>query len=222
MGPSVLTMSAGSSETGETASVRRIVAGIVVWVAVGEFTHWRTALRPRSLDAGSSAAVVVMGYGSRSETVTRVIQGWRVRVAARSLRLAPDAVLVFSGAAVARGAAPTEADQMADYAINRFGIPPNQVVRERLATSSWENVERGLQEAQSFDQVAFASDPFHVSQAHRYARKQRPEVGPRLRRGADYRFLEMCWLKPLLAIHAVWHRFRDWRFTRAEVRSSAG
>lgn len=215
-------MSAGSSETGETASVRRVVAGIVVWVAFGEFTHWRTARRPQRLDPNATAAVVVMGYGSRSEMLTRVIQRWRVRVAARSLRLAPNAVLVFSGAAVSPGAASTEADQMADYAITRFGVPPSQVVRERLARSTWENVERGLQEAQSFDQVAFASDPFHVSQAHRYARKQRPQLGPRLRRGADYRFLEMCGLKPLLAIHAVWHQIRDWRFTRAEARSADG
>ena len=198
-----------------------VVVCVVGYVVVGEAAHWLTARKPPKLEASSSAAIVVMGYGSRSKTVTRFVQRWRVRVAARSLVLAPDAVVIFSGAAVTPGAERTEADEMADYAIAKMGVPAEQVRRERLARSSWENVGRGLLEAGASDQIAFASDPFHVSQAHRYAEKQQPGIAPRLRRGGDYRAFEVWWFRLPLAIHAVWHRFRDWRFTRAETRTSA-
>ncbi len=198
-----------------------VMAGIVGYVVVGELTHWWTARKSPKLEASSSAGIIVMGYGSRSQILTRFVQKWRVRVAVRSLLLCPDAVLIFSGAAVSPGAARTEADQMADLAITKMGVPSEQVRRERHAKNSWENVERGIREADGLSQIAFASDPFHVSKAHRYAVKQDPWMTPGLRRGADYRLFEVWWLKPPLAVHAAWHWFRDRRFTRAQARASA-
>jgi hypothetical protein len=48
----------------------------------------------------------------------------------------------------------------------------------------------------------------HAEKARRYLRRQRPDLGDRLVPGADYRFGELIWVKPVLAVAGLRHRRR--------------
>lgn len=108
--------------------------------------------------------VLVPGYGGR----LRAVERWRMAVALQTLALHHgDGLLVASGY---RG----EAERLARLAQG------HRVVQEPTARSTYENVERSLSFFEDADQIAIASDHFHVRRASRYLRQLRPDLSSRL------------------------------------------
>ena len=56
----------------------------------------------------------------------------------------------------------------------------HRVVQEPTARSTYKNVERSLSFFEDADQIAIASDHFHVRRASRYLRQLRPDLSSRL------------------------------------------
>ena len=107
--------------------------------------------------------VLVPGYGGRFRAVER----WRMAVALRTLASYGGGLLVASGHE-------GEAERLAHLA------PKHQVVVEPTARSTRENVERSLPYFEEANQLAIASDWFHVRRATEYLRQVRPDLSARL------------------------------------------
>jgi uncharacterized SAM-binding protein YcdF (DUF218 family) len=56
----------------------------------------------------------------------------------------------------------------------------HDVILERTARTTWENVEQSLPYFEHADRLAVASDLFHARRASAYLRRLRPDLGTRL------------------------------------------
>lgn len=174
-------------------------AGIVSVLAFGEVTHWYASRR--SLGRGHSAAqdeaVVVLGYrdyGDRANFMNR----FRVRAGLRSIDpAARSSLLVLCGGAVVGDCA--EADLMARYAREELGYS-GQMRLDRTSTSTYENVENAIPLIEGAQAIKIVSNSHHAQKARIYLWKLRPDLGERLTRGADYRFGELEFVKPVAAL----------------------
>ncbi|WP_306369038.1 YdcF family protein [Nocardiopsis sp. CC223A] len=182
-----------------------VTGAVLLW---SEWTLWRASredypapLPPLVDDA--EEAIVVLGYPSRRGDRPGLVQRYRTRIAVRSRDpRAGRSVLIFTGTSPRRPRAErSEAAVMADYAVERLGVDPDDILLEEKATTTWENIALTLPMLAPFPVVKIASNTLHARKGRRYLRKQAPEVAARLRPARDHRPGELLWLKPLLAAY---------------------
>lgn len=188
------------------AAVAIAAAAVAACAGVAAEVHAWAASRsryPRVAEHGPAAGrdvVLVLGYRSRDDGRINALQAWRVRIALRS---APaGALFVVSGGAVHGEHA--EADVMADYAIVRGGIAASDIVRERTARSTRENIARSLPWLREARTIRIASNTLHARRARGYLREIAPDLYARLRPTRDFVPFEIGPLRlPLTAYDAV-------------------
>ena len=173
-------------------------AAALVW---GEWLNWRWSRALVGNSAGSSEAVVVLGYRN-SQPTANLVNRWRVRAGLRSIAAdnARDTRVIFSGGTVSGEA--SEAQLMADYAKSELDFDGTVLLEDRSATT-WENVTNVIPLIEDAAHIKIASQPAHALKARAYLRRQRPDLAERLVRAADYRPGEWLLLKPLLALYGL-------------------
>ncbi|MGW1737530.1 YdcF family protein [Nocardia sp. NPDC001965] len=170
------------------------VAGAVV-LGWGEWVNWRSSRRCLGSATGPNEVIVVLGCRNVAPTVN-ALNRWRVRAALRSLDDRRDSRMVFCGGAV--GGTKTEAELMADYASARgYGGP---VALDTTSRTTRENIENAIPLIGDADRIKIVSNPMHAEQARHYLAAMRPDLAARVVRGADYRFGEWTFLKPIFAV----------------------
>ena len=194
-----------------------LVGFIVVFVfglLLSEVAHWRASVGFPQLIAGRpDCAVIVLGYPSRRDGGLHPSQRGRSEIGVRTMDAACSGALVFTGAATGAGTL-SEAEHMAQYAVDRLGVLPASVQIEAEARNTWENLKRTLPLAEPFEWIAIASDPLHAARARRYATIQRPDLKSRIVRSYDYRLFERWWWKIPITIYEGAMRIRDFRLQR--------
>lgn len=178
------------------ASAIATAAAIAV-LAYGEATHWRASRRRLGSAPGQGTeAVVVLGYGNRGPRANRENR-YRVRAGLRSIDpTATRSILVFCGGTV-EGPIP-EAEIMEAFARDELGYRGASVL-EPASRSTWQNIENAIPLIESADAIKIVSNSIHAELARGYLRMLRPDLADRLARGADYRFGEIVWVKPVAA-----------------------
>lgn len=114
-------------------------------------------------------AALVLGCPAEADGTPSPCQRCRVDRAVRAWRAGRVGALIFSGGAAHSPA--VEADVMGDLAIAR-GVPRADVVRERRALTTWQNVRFSLAlvRARHWDTVLVISTADHLPRARRIAR----------------------------------------------------
>ena len=135
--------------------------------------------------------------GCRNTAPTaNALNRWRVRAGLRSRDPRLDSRMIFCGGAV--GGPRAEAELMADYAAARGYSGP--LALDTVSRTTWENVENAIALIGDADRIKIVSNPLHAEKARRYLTVMRPDLAGRLVRGADYRFGEWCFLKPIFGV----------------------
>lgn len=190
-----------------------VVALVVLGVVVVELSHYLAARAiaasvpgNRSASGKPTEAVIVLGFPPRRDGRPHPIQRWRCRIAIRSLDLGRSSVLIMTGAAT--NGPRSEAAVMADYARDALGVPPQRLMLEEQARSTWDNIAYSLPLAEPFSVIKIASDPFHVRRAHRYVARIRPDLVTRLEPARCYRPGEYLPLKAAVLAYEIWSRAR--------------
>jgi uncharacterized SAM-binding protein YcdF (DUF218 family) len=177
-----------------------------VWVpAVLVFgaAEWATWKASRELTATADAApvpgesVVVLGC-----PITALWK-WRVRIAVRSTDPST-ARFICSGAAVRTRV--SEAELMADYAINRLGVPPANVIVEDRSRNTVQNIENSIPLIADGPAIKIASNTFHARRARQILHEQAPTLARRLRPARDY--IPGEW-GPLHTVLLAYHLYRN-------------
>lgn len=172
------------------------VASVFVF---GEVTHWSASRRDLGYgrSRGRDEAVVVLGYrnhGNRANFMNR----FRVRAGIRSIDpLARSSVLVLCGGNVAGDR--SEAELMDQYAREELGYA-GDVRLECASLSTFENVQNAIALVEDADAIKIVSNSHHAQKARIHLWGLRPDLGVRLCWGADYRFGELEFVKPIAAL----------------------
>lgn len=200
---------------GGGAAVVGAAAAALVLLAAAEAHAWaasRSRFPGAAVDGPAEGpdVVLVLGYRSREDGRINALQAWRVRIALRSAP--PGALFVVSGAAVHGRHA--EADVMADYARTR-GIPDSDIVRERTARSTRENILCSLPWLRDARTIRIASNTLHARRARGYLREIAPELYARLRPTRDFLPFEIGPLRPILTAYDAVASFGAARAARA-------
>ncbi|MDH6246048.1 uncharacterized SAM-binding protein YcdF (DUF218 family) [Mycobacterium sp. OTB74] len=183
-----------------------VAAGTVLGWA--EWATWRASrelLPAGATDPGQVVAdecVLVLG------NPFPVLHRWRVRIAVRStdpLR----ARFIFSGGAVRTPV--SEAQIMADYAVDFMGVPSANIVLEDQSRTTVENIVNSVPLMLGSPAIKIASDTFHARRARRILHNQSPELARRLVRAHDYVVFERG---PLHAVMAGFELYRQRRTRR--------
>jgi uncharacterized SAM-binding protein YcdF (DUF218 family) len=145
--------------------------------------------------------VVVLGYKNARGDRANALNRWRVRAALRSIDpTLASSVLVCSGGSTSVSV--SEAALLARYAVTERGFT-GTVQLEEQSRSTWQNVENVIPLIEHADQIKIVSNPLHAQKARLYLRHQRPDLGERLVRAADYRLGEAWPIKPLFALYGL-------------------
>lgn len=197
------------------ALVATASAGLAL-LAFGELQAWRASRadypapsQRRTGPPDGRDVVLVLGFRSRDDGRLNALQAWRTRIARRSAPSAAPAtpgtsarnraLFVFTGGAV-RGDRP-EAEVMAEYAVARLGIHPDDVAIEPHATSTRENLTLALPWLEDARTIRIASNTAHARRARQYLRELDPSLWARLRSTADYWPLELGPLRLALTFY---------------------
>ena len=183
-----------------------LATAAVAALAWGEWLNWRWSRVLVGDRAGTSTAVVVLGYRNPRPTAN-LINRWRVRAGLRSVTDADadadvgETRVIFSGGE--NGAGGTEAQLMADYARSVLAFDGTVVLEDRSRTT-WENITNVIPLIEEVDRIKIVSQPAHALKARAYLRRQRPDLAAKLVRAEDYRVGEWLLVKPLLALYGLW------------------
>ncbi len=74
---------------------------------------------------------------------------------------------------------------------------------ESLSRTTWENIEMSAPMIEDAPRIKIVSNSLHAATARIYLWRQRPDLAIRLVRASDYRFGELVWLKPVIALHSL-------------------
>ncbi|MDJ0788426.1 MAG: YdcF family protein [Myxococcota bacterium] len=145
-----------------------IVAGLI---AAATHTSFRLAAQAGTPPSDArDCAVLVLGYPANADGTLHPVVEFRVRAGVRVHREHRCSQLVLSGGAVRNEH--VEAEAMAALAAS-LGVPEEDLVLERRARSTWENVGCTA-ELVSSGPVFVVSDSLHARRAARYACRQDP------------------------------------------------
>lgn len=142
---------------------------------------------------------VVLGYKNRGGRIN-LVNRYRVRAALRSQHGIQGARLVLSGGAV--GGTVPEAELMARYARHRRGYS-GELVTETESRSTWENIGNVIPYLEDAGQIRIVSNSLHAEKGRAYLWKLRPDLAERLVKADEYRFGELLFLKPVMAVIGV-------------------
>lgn len=189
--------------------VRRLFwAGFATYTAFAawaEFVHWRSSRRMLGDDArpgdtaGTTEAVVVLGYGNRGERAN-FVNRYRVRAGIRSIDRTADSTVVMCGGTV-EGDTP-EAVVMERFAREELEYT-GRIVLEPDSRSTWENIENAIALIEHADAIKIVSNSPHAEVAREYLRQQRPDLAERLVRADEHRFGEIVPMKIAAALRLV-------------------
>ena len=210
-------------QLGGSSWSRVLSLAVVAALLWSEWATWRGSrqaipagrLDPRCTEPGE--VVLVLGCRPGRGGRLSLMQRWRTRIAVRSTDVLA-ARFVFSGAATRGGR--SEASLMAGYAVTALGVPPENVVLEECARSTWENIAFSIPVIDGAPAIKIASNTFHARRARGYLAQQSPGLACRLRRARDYVPGELCLVKPLLGLYE-WRRSRRERRERRDGRRGA-
>jgi uncharacterized SAM-binding protein YcdF (DUF218 family) len=114
-------------------------------------------------------AVLVLGYPANADGTASSVARFRVESGVQAYREHRCSKLVLSGGAIENEH--VEAESMAALA-ERLGVPTEDIVLERRARSTWENVGCTVPLVPWADRVLVVSDSLHANRAARYACRQ--------------------------------------------------
>jgi uncharacterized SAM-binding protein YcdF (DUF218 family) len=108
-------------------------------------------------------AILVLGGGMDGDGVLSYSSRRRVAGAVALLEAGKARHLIFSGGRVRRSPLPTVSERMREYAVT-LGAPPEALLVEDAAVSSFENLRFGLAlaEARGLSRLAVLTDAFHL------------------------------------------------------------
>lgn len=115
-------------------------------------------------------AVLVLGGGMDGDGVLAYSSRRRVAAAVALLETGQARRLIFSGGRLRRSPIPTVAEGMRNYAIS-LGAPPEALLLEDAAVSTFENLRFGLAvaEACGLSRLGVLTDAFHLERVRRLA-----------------------------------------------------
>jgi uncharacterized SAM-binding protein YcdF (DUF218 family) len=180
------------------------LALLALLALVAEGVFWLgSTLATRPALAGN-CAVLVLGYPSNADGSPNSVQ--RVRVAAGVLAYRRNHCerIIMSGGAAHNTS--IEADVMARLALED-GVPASQLVIEKRAQNTWQNVEYSLPFLDGFAHLFVASDTLHAVRGRRYLCTQRP---PWCDRVAVAPPAYKPFARPLWKIGAVLYELHAW------------
>ena len=173
----------------------------------GELVFRLATTAPTAPAPGATCAVLVLGYPSYDGGAPHPVQRSRVEAGVAALRAFGCDRLVVSGGAAHN--ASVEADAMAAIA-RELGVGDDQIVRERAARNTWENVAFSLPLLADEDVLYVASEALHARRGVRYVCRQRPDLCARTQPVADaIPLLRGLWWKPGAVVYELWTRLRD-------------
>lgn len=193
--------------------VRRLFwTGFAIYTALAawaEFVHWRSSRRMlgdvvRTAGAGSTEAVVVLGYGNREDRAN-FVNRYRVRAGIRSIDRTADSTVVMCGGTV-EGDTP-EAVVMERFAREELEYT-GRIVLEPDSRSTWENIENAIGLIEHADAIKIVSNSPHAEVAREYLRQQRPDLAERLVRADEHRFGEIVPMKIAAAVRLLLFRWQ--------------
>lgn len=156
--------------------MKRVVLACLVVVGVlfvaAEAAFWLAAPPAPRPSYGQSCAVLVLGYPTNADGTLSAVARFRVESGVQIHREQRCRKLVFSGGAVQNGH--VEAKSMSALA-ESLGIADTDIILERRARSTWENVGCTAPLLGWADRVLVVSDSLHAKRAARYACRQDPE-----------------------------------------------
>jgi vancomycin permeability regulator SanA len=165
------------------------------------------AAAPTAPPPGARCAVLVLGYPSRADGSPHPVQESRVAAGVAALREFSCDRLVVSGGAAHNAA--VEADAMAAIA-RLLGVGDGQLVLERAARNTWENVALSLPLVAGDDALYVASEALHARRGVRYVCRQQPDRCARTQSVADaIPFGRGLWWKPGAVLYEAWTWLRD-------------
>lgn len=190
----------GPMTSGRIRWAAATAAGVMLgWT---EWATWRASRQLVPLGATDPGRVIdgecVLVLGNPIPMVQR----WRARVAVRSTDPGR-ARFIFSGGAVRTPI--SEAQMMADYAIDRLGVSAASVVIEDRSRTTIENIVNSLPLMADSPAIKIASDTFHARRARQILHDQSPQLAQRLVRARDYIPLEYG---PLHAVAVAFEHYR--------------
>jgi len=192
----------------------RAATAVGLVALASEAAFWVGSLGGAPPPAGARCAVLVPGYPSETDGSPHPVQRWRVEAGVQMLRERGCEKIVLSGGAAHN--ALVEADTMARVAED-LGVGAEQLVLERQATTTWENVKLALPTLEGYDAIVIASDGLQVHRAKRYLCRQRPDLCARTFAFATYSPFRLFWWKVPAALYELRAFLRDvWIETRQD------
>jgi len=183
-------------------------AGLALAAAVGlcEIVHFAAHRASGAPPGGGTCAVLVLGYPSERDGSAHPVQRLRVEAGVSAYREHACSRIVVSGGAVENPH--VEAESMARIA-RELAVPPDDLVVEDRARSTWENVGCGLAHLEGFDRLFVASDALHAHRGLRYLCRQRPALCDRAYAVGGYEAFSLLWWKLPAALYELRARIRD-------------
>lgn len=181
-----------------------LLAALLIASGLGaELVFRLAAVRAEGPRGSGSCAVLVAGHPTRADGSLQPIQRARVEAGVAAWRAEGCERLVISGGAVANPH--VEAEAMGAWA-RELGVPPAQLVLERTARSTWQNVGCSAPWLEGHARILVVTDALHVHRMRRYLCRQRPDLCARVETVASPLPGRMPWWKPL----AVLYELRAW------------
>lgn len=177
-----------------------VPAALAAVFGAAEWATWKASRDfTGSTDPGAVAGETVLVLGCPIPALWK----WRVRIAVRSTN--PDtAQFIFSGAAVRTPV--SEAALMADYAVNRLGVPAAKVAVEDQSRNTVQNIVNSVPMMTTSPAIKIASNTFHARRARQILHEEAPLLAQRLRPARDY--LPGEW-GPLHVLLLAYHLYRN-------------
>jgi uncharacterized SAM-binding protein YcdF (DUF218 family) len=182
---------------------------LISLVAIAELICWLSFSLAPNLPKLGNCAVLVLGYPSNNDGTPNSVQKLRVEFGVKAYRQYNCDRLIFSGSAVANKI--VEAETMSKIAVT-LGVEPNQIIQEKRAKNTWENIKYALPWLEKYGRILIASDTIHPYRGKRYLCKQRPDICNRILVVVSYKPFSLLLWKVAAVFHELFAWIRDFIF----------
>jgi uncharacterized SAM-binding protein YcdF (DUF218 family) len=189
--------------------LRRIAIALISLVAIAELICWLSFSLAPNLPKLGNCAVLVLGYPSNNDGTPNLVQKLRVEFGVKAYRQYNCDRLIFSGSAV--GNKIVEAETMSKIAVT-LGVEPNQIIQEKRAKNTWENIKYALPWLEKYGRILIASDTIYPYRGKRYLCKQRPDICNRILVVVSYQPFSLLLWKVAAVLHELFAWIRDFIF----------